>query len=554
MDVTKSNFNQLLPAIKDAIKNCTFASIDCEMTGLNVIRDINAFDTPGEYYVKVKKNCLDFLVIQYGLSLFRYDEENNIFKQSTYNFYIFRKPINRNIPDQRFLCQSSSIDFLTSQGFDFNKLFKDGLPYLTSQEYDKCKSNLEEKKKNHIFTIQNQNRDVIPVPDNLKAFIEDVTKKLENFAESNETEISLPKCSPFARKLIYQVAGEKFENKLTLESRQVEKDRILFAVRQRTKEKEQEIIEKKHEEDLQQLEDYIGFSKVLEVLRESKKLIIGHNLCLDLLHTIDKFMTPLPEDYEDFKVCVQKIFPHVIDTKYMASSEPFKDLISSTVLKSLLDTVTQEPFEIIPTEIETGAEGYKIGDDKEHEAGYDAFITGLSFISMWRYLGTKANKSPKDTFKDLKLLNKMLNRIFTMSLVDNQYINLQGKDLNPSRDHVFYLTFPKDWKYNNIVELFSPFGPVFVSWLDDTSAYVSLQKKDQAALVLKTLSQNDSYSIIPFNMRKEMLESSPSRRRKFDVANHGSTKKMRMTSLERIFNLLIVFLLLATTWRCLEML
>lgn len=29
---------------------------------------------------------------------------------------------------------------------------------------------------------------------------------------------------------------------------------------------------------------------------------------------------------------------------------------------------------------------------------------------------------------------------------------------NPSRDHVFHLTFPKEWKFNDISHLFSPFG------------------------------------------------------------------------------------------------
>jgi poly(A)-specific ribonuclease len=66
-------------------------------------------------------------------------------------------------------------------------------------------------------------------------------------------------------------------------------------------------------------------------------------------------------------------------------------------------------------------------------------------------------------------------RLFLMMLRDNQYIHLGGQDrelsalrfnqklcgfvsATPSRDHVFYLTFPKDWKFNNIIELFSPFG------------------------------------------------------------------------------------------------
>lgn len=28
----------------------------------------------------------------------------------------------------------------------------------------------------------------------------------------------------------------------------------------------------------------------------------------------------------------------------------------------------------------------------------------------------------------------------------------------PSRDHVFLLTFPKEWRYNEINQLFAPYG------------------------------------------------------------------------------------------------
>lgn len=38
-------------------------------------------------------------------------------------------------------------------------------------------------------------------------------------------------------------------------------------------------------------------------------------------------------------------------------------------------------------EIDDGAEGYCLSEPKEHEAGYDAYITGLSFLGMWKYLG-----------------------------------------------------------------------------------------------------------------------------------------------------------------------
>jgi poly(A)-specific ribonuclease len=37
----------------------------------------------------------------------------------------------------RFLCQTSSLDFLIGQGFDFNKLFRDGISYLRPAELGK---------------------------------------------------------------------------------------------------------------------------------------------------------------------------------------------------------------------------------------------------------------------------------------------------------------------------------------------------------------------------------------------------------------------------------
>lgn len=44
-------------------------------------------------------------------------------------------------------------------------------------------------------------------------------------------------------------------------------------------------------------------------------------------------------------------------------------------------------YSYIFLEIEEGGQGYSIIDAKEHEAGYDSFITGLSFLAMWKYLG-----------------------------------------------------------------------------------------------------------------------------------------------------------------------
>ena len=49
-------------------------------------------------------------------------------------------------------------------------------------------------------------------------------------------------------------------------------------------------------------------------------------------------------------------------------------------------------------------------------------------------------------------------RIFAMRMADLPYLNLTGEELTPSRDHVFYLTFPASWKTSDIIQLFSPFS------------------------------------------------------------------------------------------------
>lgn len=84
-------------------------------------------------------------------------------------------------------------------------------------------------------------------------------------------------------------------------------------------------------------------------------------------------------------------------------------------------------------EIEEGFSGYSLDNEKEHEAGYDAYITGLCLLGMWNYLGVHSSYNnyvfidndannllpflgrengvtEKDTFKNYDLLQPYINR------------------------------------------------------------------------------------------------------------------------------------------------
>jgi poly(A)-specific ribonuclease len=61
-----------------------------------------------------------------------------------------------------------------------------------------------------------------------------------------------------------------------------------------------------------------GFTTVFELLREAKKPIVGHNLFFDILFFFSHFHSKLPDDYLVFKKRLNKYFPTIYDTKYLA--------------------------------------------------------------------------------------------------------------------------------------------------------------------------------------------------------------------------------------------
>ncbi|ENN76445.1 hypothetical protein YQE_07039, partial [Dendroctonus ponderosae] len=161
------------------------------------------------------------------------DETTNSIKHKSYNFYTFRRPTNNFVQDKRFLSQTSSIDFLIQQSFDFNKLFREGISYLNNAEEGKWRNTLKEQqiiRTNCLNSNHNGNNDVL-IPEENKEFIDDIVKQLEAFLASNESELQLPKCNSFLRRLLYQTNNEKFHNRIQLSTHSVNSERILFATK-----------------------------------------------------------------------------------------------------------------------------------------------------------------------------------------------------------------------------------------------------------------------------------------------------------------------------------
>ncbi|XP_015346559.1 poly(A)-specific ribonuclease PARN isoform X1 [Marmota marmota marmota] len=506
MEIIRSNFKSNLQKVYQAIEEADFFAIDGEFSGISdgpsVTALTNGFDTPEERYQKLKKHSMDFLLFQFGLCTFKYDYTDSKYVMKSFNFYVFPKPFSRSSPDVKFVCQSSSIDFLASQGFDFNKVFRNGIPYLNQEEERQLREQYDEKRSQAngagslAYVSPNASKCPVTIPEDQKKFIDQVVEKIEDLLQSEENKnLDLEPCTGFQRKLIYQTLSWKYPKGIHVETLETEKKERYIVISKVDEEERKKREQQKHAKEQEELNDAVGFSRVIHAIANSGKLVIGHNMLLDVMHTVHQFYSPLPADLNEFKELTTCVFPRLLDTKLMASTQPFKDIINNTSLAELEKRVKETPFSPPKVESAEGFPSYDTASEQLHEAGYDAYITGLCFISMANYLGSFLSPPKIHVSARSKLIEPFFNKLFLMRVMDIPYLNLEGPDLQPKRDHVLHVTFPKEWKTSDLYQLFSAFGSIQISWIDDTSAFVSLSQPEQVPIAVNTSKYAESYRI-----------------------------------------------------------
>uniref|UniRef100_A0AAR2JR78 Poly(A)-specific ribonuclease PARN n=1 Tax=Pygocentrus nattereri TaxID=42514 RepID=A0AAR2JR78_PYGNA len=452
---------------------------------------------------------MDFLLFQFGLCTFRYDQAQSKYLTKSFNFYIFPKPFSRTSPDIKFICQSSSIDFLASQGFDFNKVFRSGIPYLNQDEEAQLREQYEERRNqmngsgtpSYISPLSGKGP--VNVPDEHKDFINRVIVLLYFYSS-----FSLR----FQRKLIFQTLNWKYPKGLHVETVETEKKERFIQVSKVDEEERRRIEQQKQEREQEELNDAVGFSRVIHAISKSGKLVVGHNMLLDVMHTIHQFYCPLPE-YLKMKRELWSAFVPI--TVHLVFVSPLQDLITNTSLAELEKQLKEKPFKAPKVGCSEGFQCYDTAAEQLHEAGYDAYITGLCFVSMANYLGSFLTPPRAHISARSKLIEPFYNKLFLMRVVDIPYLNISGPDLQPKRDHVLYVTFPKEWKTSDLYQLFSAFGNIQVSWIDDTSAFVSLSQLEQVQIAMNTSQYAESYRIQTYADYMQSKQKSTSKNRKW---------------------------------------
>lgn len=517
-----ADFVDFLPGMVKDLEECAYLSFDEEFTGLASERNIWPFDTSEEYYLKQLNVTKGFVMFQLGITFFKVkkdpeSEEEKVTCKS-YNIYVY--PQSKNAI---FTCQGSCLSFLAEHGFDFNKLFTKGISYCNAEEEEVVRREVEEKQKERLEQLKqrasNEETDVslkqfIPVPETEQPLLEKAREKLQSIVDGNLAETSFEKTSPFQRKLIYELIERDFNNKVSTSVKAIENNqKALIVSAKRSEEEDMKIEMRRQKEDEAYIAEVVGLRLLMKEISASKKLIVGHNCLLDLMYIINQCFSSLPDNYNDFKSLVHGIFPNIIDTKFIGSSDKFKDMFSSTILNQLHQRLTESPFKKVEVEFEDPYHIYSVDYPKEHEAGYDSFLTGLCLMSVMKYL--KIDLSDKFEANKCKELNPFLNRIALFRIV-NPYIFITGKEPALSRAHVFFVKFPTTWRTSDLQELFKNYGPVNIAWHSNASAFISLYNKENASCVLKTISRPPNFEIQSFAdyQAEDKVKRDASRKRK----------------------------------------
>lgn len=464
MEVTRHNFRETLPLVGEALDACQFYAFDCEMTGLFVSdRNGLAEGKPPSYlhdmedrYEEILQSSEAFVINQFGLSTFSWNGSS--YQAKTFNFYTFPRPFEEYQP--RFLCEASSLDFLSQHKFDFNKWIHDGIAYMPGS--------LRDKKLKMVESPQRRN-EIVPMAEEDKMLVADLRVMVRKWLlHEDSAELLLAPVNAYQRALQYQELRKDqfgcsdppgfYTDKVEGENGRA-MIKLVRASSEEVAQREKDVLEQRRNAII----EASGFSEVLDLMRISGKPAVGHNYSFDVAYSLHSFVSPLPSSWEEYRKLVQWQFPGgIFDTKLIAKKlfENCPEQID-TSLGSLYNLLTVGDFLSEESRLITEAANvsprqdlvlHAQGFDKyahiapgelAHEAGYDAFMTGTVFACLVAHASDIAeSSSSEEEDGQLSMRFDVIESLaWKMHLTrsDMEYAAFSGQEDVPQRQHIIYV-------------------------------------------------------------------------------------------------------------------
>ncbi|CAD8122816.1 unnamed protein product [Paramecium sonneborni] len=339
-------------------------------------------------YWKIKENVRRFLPVQMGLCTFKEQPNSNTIIAHPFNFYIFPYGVDGYL-DKQFQLNSSTIQFLINNNFDFNKTFNEGILYLSHQN----ERIMRETKR--IQDLRNDIRylDKI-VTFEMINFVKQYKVLIEQFLKfSDDLQFEIPikrlkvKVYRHFIESINKEFGKNYEFHCKYDSDVLIKREKLYIV------KGPEPVETK-KQNVEEVNEFAGVRVLLDQISQQKTPLILHNGLMDIMHVYDKFFETLPDSKNEFITKVNQIFPEIYDTKYIInqSYSVYNKVGQFSELKnSFINLQSLEPNVVFGDECQE----YNNLDDNqsfEHEAGFDSYMAGSIFYKAKKLMNLDQNK------------------------------------------------------------------------------------------------------------------------------------------------------------------
>ncbi|KAJ2810511.1 hypothetical protein H4S07_002634 [Coemansia furcata] len=430
MDVTRDNFNQALTEFRLAISTCDFAAIDMEMTGLyeDRARQPNHLDTKNERYSKLLQSVESYGVIQVGICLFSWvdskpdecKDTSGYYEARPFNFNVFPCTSVGGFPvEAHFGCKNTAFEFLARNSFDFNKWVYQGIPFLNSDQAERIRADR--------ISLLTKRQPQMEVDEQHKPFVKNLEFALRRFmALKSEKLLRYETANSYQRKLVYDVVAR--HNTLGTRSRHG-----CIEIFKGTRKAMARHVAQKINALNASISEARGFCQIIDILSAARKPVVGHNMLLDIMHAYSKFYKPLPATRHGFGSNLARFLPILIDTKYIVESTPaIKARYRTSNLDEIAPMLERETLRSHTHEmIRNHPQFTRDVTHTMHEAGFDAYMTGATFIRLLNLEG-ELDLSAASVSSEL-VLYRYINRLY-VALGDDLYWNLSDDSAKERRE------------------------------------------------------------------------------------------------------------------------
>lgn len=405
MQVNRVNFPATLPHFLELLKTCDFYAFDEEMTGITIPgKEENMACTPEESYEIKRSVASRYSMIQVGICLFHQIGKSDTSSPVKYvarpfNFSIFPDEIPRGIGERDdVVLSSSAISFLRKNRMNFQTWVYEGISLCNEEQSVSLREWQENEKEAKLrpYTLPAELKLSEKETEWISNAVKLAKKMQDDYRTAQKEQTDYVKES-FLPTQPSQLVQQTLEGMLKKEA-----PHIAFTgwksgpcyLKILTEE------EKKKQDQLSVLMDRrnycdaIGFRLVFEALVSSSKPCVGHNCFADILFLMSSLDKALPKTLIEWKKRVHDLFPLIYDTKYLSTRSELctGELLQSNYLGGLFklyglqsDEVHVElplGFQAYDTITLMGQKNHLSAKNLDHEAGYDALMTGVVFLNL----------------------------------------------------------------------------------------------------------------------------------------------------------------------------